>query len=107
MVNLKVFEVTKAKKILFDDNRKAVGVEITGSLGSVVSLPYTTSARKEVVLSAGAFQSPQLLIVSGIGSVSQLQRLGIPVLQDLPGVGQNMEMYQEGEKMSQQPKEKT
>lgn len=44
----------------------------------------------QVVLSAGAFNSPQLLLLSGIGPAEQLRRVNIPVLQDLPGVGQNM-----------------
>lgn len=92
-----MFEVTKAKRILFDKNKKAVGIEVTGLLGSVLGLPYTISARKEVIVSAGAFQSPQLLMVSGIGPASQLRSLGIPVLQDLPGVGQNMWVSRDNE----------
>lgn len=48
------------------------------------------NARKEIIISAGAFQSPQLLMVSGIGPRETLQGLGIPVLKDLPGVGQNL-----------------
>lgn len=44
----------------------------------------------QVILSAGSFNSPTLLMHSGIGPAEQLRRVGIPVLQDLPGVGQNM-----------------
>ena len=51
---------------------------------------YTLSARKEVVVSAGAFQSPQLLMVSGIGPLETLTKYGIPIVADRPGVGQNM-----------------
>jgi choline dehydrogenase len=47
--------------------------------------------RAEVLLSAGAIQSPQLLQLSGIGPAPLLQGLGIPVVQDLPGVGQNLQ----------------
>lgn len=48
-------------------------------------------ARREVVLSAGAFGSPQLLMVSGVGPVAELQRHGIPVVHALEGVGQNLQ----------------
>ena len=48
-------------------------------------------ARREVILSSGTFGSPQVLMLSGIGPAAELQRLGIPVVQDLPGVGQNLQ----------------
>jgi choline dehydrogenase-like flavoprotein len=48
-------------------------------------------ARREVILSSGAFGSPQLLMLSGIGPAQELQRLGIPVVHNLPGVGQNLQ----------------
>ena len=48
-------------------------------------------ARREVIVSAGAFGSPQLLLLSGIGPAAQLQAMGIPVARDLPGVGQNLQ----------------
>jgi len=48
-------------------------------------------ARREVLVAAGAFGSPQLLQLSGIGSGAALQKLGIPVIHDLPGVGQNLQ----------------
>ena len=47
--------------------------------------------RREVILSSGAFGSPQLLMLSGIGPAPELQRLGIPVVQHLAGVGQNLQ----------------
>lgn len=81
---LSVYQKTLAKRILFDAQKKAVGVRIKGSWKS------TLKATREVILSAGAFQSPQLLMVSGIGPADALQRHGIKVLVDLPGVGQNM-----------------
>jgi choline dehydrogenase len=51
----------------------------------------TAQARAEVILSAGAIGSPQILQLSGIGPAALLQSLGIPVLQDTPGVGQNLQ----------------
>ena len=51
---------------------------------------YILSAKKEVILSAGAFQSPQLLMVSGVGPAATLQKHNIPVVADRAGVGQNM-----------------
>jgi len=48
-------------------------------------------ARREVIVAGGAFGSPQLLQLSGIGAVTELQALGIPVVHDLPGVGKNLQ----------------
>ena len=52
---------------------------------------YTVSAKREVILSAGVFQSPQLLELSGIGNVTLLKSLDILPLIDLPGVGENLQ----------------
>jgi choline dehydrogenase-like flavoprotein len=82
---LTTFKYTLAKKVLFNNQKRATGVLIQGILG-----PFTLHANKEVVLSAGAFQSPQLLMVSGIGPAVTLKEHGIPILADRPGVGQNM-----------------
>lgn len=75
-----------AKSIVFDANKKTTGVKVKTLL-----LSFTLKATKEVIVSAGAFQSPQLLMVSGVGPSDQLQKLKIPVVADLPGVGQNMQ----------------
>jgi choline dehydrogenase len=48
-------------------------------------------ARKEVIISGGAFNSPQLLMLSGIGPKADLKALNIPVVVDLPGVGTNLQ----------------
>lgn len=74
-----------AQKILFNSNKTATGVEVE-SLG----ITYTIHAAKEVIVSAGAFHSPQMLMVSGIGPSETLEEFGIPVLSDLSGVGQDM-----------------
>lgn len=82
---LQVYKQTLAQQILFNSNRTAIGVSV-----STGGLNYTLSAKKEVIVSAGAFQSPQLLMVSGIGPTTILQGLNIPIVKDLPGVGQNL-----------------
>ena len=83
--NLIIYPSTLAQKVVFDANKKATGLLIDFGGES-----FLLSANKEVILSAGAFQSPQLLMVSGIGPASTLKAYNIPVLVDLPGVGQNM-----------------
>ncbi|KAE9981233.1 hypothetical protein EG328_011783 [Venturia inaequalis] len=85
--NLKVYTYSLAKRIIFSSNKTATGVQVV----SGISEPYILSAKSEVILSAGAFQSPQLLMVSGVGPKEQLQRYNITVVADRPGVGQNMQ----------------
>jgi choline dehydrogenase len=87
-----VYKNTLAQKILFDSNKKATGVQVTaaGSFGTP-SVNFTINAHNEVILSAGAFQSPQLLMVSGIGPCVDISKFGIPCVSNLPGVGQNMQ----------------
>lgn len=82
--NLKVYNETLAKKILFRGNTAiGVRVESDGSLFAVL-------AGKEVIVSCGTFQSPQLLMVSGVGPAATLRQQDIRVIADRPGVGQNM-----------------
>ncbi|KAF2836215.1 GMC oxidoreductase [Patellaria atrata CBS 101060] len=84
--NYYVYQMTLAKRILFDDSKRAVGV-----LVDTQGMEYVLSARKEVILTAGVFGSPQLLMVSGVGPAAVLEEHGIPVIADRPGVGQNMQ----------------
>ena len=83
--NLKVVTQAHCARVLFE-GRRARGVAYTqgGTL-------HEARARREVVLSAGAFGSPQLLMLSGIGPAQALQAHGIGVLQALPGVGANLQ----------------
>ncbi|WP_412529813.1 GMC family oxidoreductase [Burkholderia lata] len=83
--NLTVETGAQVRRIVFDGKR-AVGVEVTRG-GNV----ETVWAKKEVILSAGAFQSPQLLMLSGVGPKDELERHGIQVVADLPGVGENLQ----------------
>ncbi|KAI5362869.1 putative glucose-methanol-choline oxidoreductase, FAD/NAD(P)-binding domain superfamily [Septoria linicola] len=87
--NLKVYSNTLARKIIFNGTT-AMGVEVeAGSYGNFNT--FVLNATKEVIVSAGAFQSPQLLMVSGVGPREQLETHNITVLADRPGVGANME----------------
>lgn len=83
---LNVYTHAFVQRVLFNADRVATGVEVETS-----GMKYTISASKEVIVSAGAFQSPQLLMVSGLGPKEMLEKYNIPVIKDLPGVGQNME----------------
>lgn len=85
---IKIYPNAVVTKILFDGKKKATGVEVMANIATG-KFKWNLSARKEVILSAGVWHSPQLLMVSGIGPASTLQQHGIPVVQDLPGVGQN------------------
>ncbi len=67
------------------ENRRAVAVEARTPAGGEIVL----HARREIVLTAGTFQSPKLLMLSGIGPADQLLRHGIATVQDAPGVGAN------------------
>ena len=83
--NLTVETFAHATRLLFK-GRRAVGVEYArqGELKQA-------TAEREVILCGGAVNSPQLLMLSGIGPAEHLNDLGIPVLSELPGVGQNLE----------------
>lgn len=83
--NLVIYTHTMAKRILFNANKTATGV-----LVEVGGAQFQINATREVILSAGAFQSPQMLMVSGVGQREMLERYDIPVVADRPGVGQNM-----------------
>ena len=85
--NLTVYTESQVTRILFEE-RRAFGVELKkggprGQTGKIY-------ARKEIILSGGAINSPQLLQLSGIGSTNLLKELGIPVVHNLPGVGENL-----------------
>ncbi|WP_204056752.1 choline dehydrogenase [Microbispora corallina] len=82
--NLEVKTRAFVTKILFEGTR-AVGVEYNG----------TTVRAGEVILCGGAINSPQLLQVSGVGNAAELKRLGVGVVHDLPGVGENLQDHLE------------
>ncbi len=82
--NLQIITQAHTTRLLLE-GRRVVGVEysVDGALKQL-------RARREVLLCAGALQSPQVLMLSGIGPGEHLQSLGIPVAHALPGVGQNL-----------------
>lgn len=83
--NLRLATGCHVTRVLFQ-GRRAVGVEYRCDQGLRV-----LRARAEVVLCAGAVHSPQLLLLSGIGTTLALRALGIDVVMDLPGVGRNLQ----------------
>jgi choline dehydrogenase len=82
--NLAIQTHAHATRVLLENGR-AVGVEYRTPQGL-----RTARARGEVIVSGGAYGSPQLLLLSGIGPAEHLQDMGITVLHDLPGVGSNL-----------------
>lgn len=89
--NLHILYGTRVHRIQFDADRRATGVRVATD-GQPITSGHTTllSARHEIVLSAGAYGTPHLLKVSGIGPRAELERFRIPVVVDLPSVGQNL-----------------
>ena len=83
--NLQVMTDVRVTRIVLQD-RRATGVEVVHGDGVARSI----QVRREVLLCAGALQSPQLLMLSGIGAGAHLQEHGIAVAHDLPGVGLNL-----------------
>lgn len=90
-----------AAKILFDADKRALGVECWEGQHLYRADPNASDANpyevkryycsREVILAGGAFNSPQLLMLSGIGPAAHLKQFGIPVLADRPGVGTNLQ----------------
>ncbi len=83
--NLTVETYALTTRVLFDGSR-AVGVAYLKD-----GVEQEVRVNKEVILSGGAINSPQLLLLSGVGPADQLRALNIPVVADLPGVGENLQ----------------
>ena len=83
--NLTVMTDKQVQKILFNGN-EATGISYKTVNGDIIKV----DALKEVILSAGAVGSPQLLMLSGVGPASHLKDHGITIVADMPGVGQNL-----------------
>lgn len=93
--NLHVLVETKVVRVIFDDAKKACGVEVAPNPDFQIQIGVTKSpkqifkARKLVVVSCGANGTPSVLERSGIGGEKVLEKAGVPVVVDLPGVGGN------------------
>ena len=83
--NLEILTNSQVSKVIFE-NKKAIGIEFIEN-----GIKKTLRANKEVILSAGAIQSPQILQLSGVGPAKLLQEFNIPVIHNLPGVGENLQ----------------
>ena len=94
--NLSIFSNSFVEKIIFE-GKKAVGIKVrinksTARESGKVEIIY---ANKEVILSGGSINSPQLLMVSGVGPAEHLKEKGIEVLHSLEGVGKNLQDHLE------------
>ena len=82
--NLTIRTKSPVARIIIKNDR-ATGVQIQGGIGEVIE------ARREVILSAGTFHSPQILQLSGLGPKEVLEKQNIEVIRELPGVGENLQ----------------
>ena len=87
--NLNIFSDSFVEKIIFD-GKKAIGIEV--KIKNKIEKIY---ANKEVILSGGSINSPQLLMLSGIGPVEHLKEKGIKIILGLEGVGKNLQDHLE------------
>lgn len=85
--NLHVALQTHVTNVIFEpETKRAIGVEFIR-----YGVKQTVYAKREVILSAGAINSPHLLMLSGVGPRDNLEKVGVPVLHDSPGVGRNLQ----------------
>lgn len=84
--NLELKRVSQVEKVLFNEDHKAVGIEY-----HVEGVRTTARARREVIICAGAVDSPKLLQLSGLGDADRLERQHIKPVAHLPAVGQNLQ----------------
>lgn len=87
--NVNIFLKSQVQKVIVE-NKIAKGVEVL-----INGQKKTIYAGLEVIISCGSINSPQLLMLSGIGNASELQKLGINIICDLPGVGKNLQDHLE------------
>lgn len=81
----------RVNEVLFDDKKHATGVRVWPRDTNSTEPVFTVKSRKEIIMTSGALHSPQILQRSGIGPAEILQKAGIPIVVDLPGVGRNLQ----------------
>ena len=86
MLNNTLQRLSFLKVLIDEESKTATGIQVS-RFGQTLTL----SAKKEVILSAGAIGSPHILLLSGVGPKQQLESVGVQVLEDLPGVGENLQ----------------
>lgn len=88
--NLVVRTFASVERVLFDEDKRAIGVRyVQKAVGGIKTIVEVMS-RKEVILSAGALNTPKILLQSGVGPEADLKALGIDVVANVPGVGKNL-----------------
>jgi choline dehydrogenase len=91
LVTRVLFDGTHAIGVEALEGKHLYGADPNHDRATPKPAPVTLKARKEVIVAAGAFNTPQLLKLSGVGPRAELERFGIPVVSDLPGVGENLQ----------------
>jgi choline dehydrogenase len=86
-----LFEGTRAIGVEFLEGRHLYKADPQANGQASSGLPRQVRVTREVIIAAGAFNSPQLLMLSGVGPRAQLQKFEIPLVADLPGVGENLQ----------------
>ncbi|XP_055388470.1 glucose dehydrogenase [FAD, quinone]-like [Condylostylus longicornis] len=88
--NLKIIKYAQVKKINFDNGKRANGVTfVYNATGEMKE--FTVPIKKEIILSAGAIGTPQILMLSGIGQETHLNKFNIKLVHELKGVGRNLQ----------------
>lgn len=101
--NLTIRTDVLVSRLLFDQSKKCYGVQFYDMMFPGVM--YELYVNLDVILSAGSIGTPQILMLSGVGSAAHLESFGIKVVSDLPGVGQNLQddLYVTASFISKQP----
>lgn len=81
----------RVNEVLFDGKNHASGIRVWPRNETSAESTFIVNAKKEIIITSGALHSPQILQRSGIGPAAILQKAGISIVVDLPGVGGNLQ----------------